>query len=54
MSASEFLLFVLLVLVTVGLAEPNLSPVPDMYPNLVIVCSFLWALPVLEHAITVL
>ena len=39
MSATEFSGFVILVLVTLGPAKPSLSPLPDMYPNLVIFCS---------------
>ena len=37
-----------------GLAEPSLSPLPDMYPHLVIFYSFLGAEPIRNHAITVL
>ena len=32
-------------------AEPSLSPLPDMYPHLVICCSFLRAWLVLDYAI---
>ena len=43
-----------MVVVTLGPAEPSLSPLPDMYPHLVICCSFLRVGPILDHAIFVL
>ena len=43
-SATEFSGVVLLVFDTPGCAEPSLSPLPDIYPNLVIFRCFLVAL----------
>ena len=43
-SATELSGVVLLVFDTLGSAEPSLSPLPDMYPNLVIFSPFLVAL----------
>ena len=43
-SATEFSGVVLLIFDTLGSAEPGLSPLSDMYPNLVNFCCFLVAL----------
>ena len=54
LSDTEFSGVVLLVLVTLGPTQPSLSPLPDVYPHMVIFCSFLRAGRVLDYAMTML